>query len=241
MRRLFSTIAILFAINIAMLAQDDVASSIEVADSIKDELSLPKQRRVTEFMGIPIDGTKKEMIKQLKKKGFRHNYTEPGALKGEFNGQEVYVFIHTNKDKKVWRIALTDVVATNESDIKIKFNNLCRQFNSNNKYFPQSKVENYVIPNDESISYNMTMRGKRYDANFCQCLDTHLMYSRNIHLLKMETEKESEEFTSMIGLFLDYLAYNQVWFTIYKEDYKPKYRIVLYYENGKKQDLGKDL
>lgn len=242
MRRLFSIITILFVINIVVFAQDEVTLSTEVTDVITDEdiPNISKERKVTEFMGIPIDGTKREMTKQLKKKGFKTIYK---ALEGTFNGQKVYVFIHTNKDKKVWRIVLVTAVATNEGNIKILYNNLCRQFNSNSKYFrfPHSNIENCIIPNDESIYYNMSMQGKQYEAIFYQCLDTHLMYLYNRRLLKMETEEEAEEFKSNAGLLLEYLAYNQVWFTIHKEEYKPEYRIFLYYENGKNQDHGDDL
>ena len=247
MKRFFSMIAILFAMNIAMFAQDDVAPPTEITDTLAEEdiPDVSEQRKVTEFMGIPIDGTKREMIKQLKKKGFKRSNIEPEALKGEFNGQEVYVYIHTNKDKKVWRIALTDVVATNEGNIKILFNNLCRLFNSNSKYFPHSEIENYIIPADESIYYNMSIQGKRYDAVFCQCFDANPVLLRFMLQQKKDvesmTEEETDEWYLMFKKYIAYRAYNRVGFTMDKEDYKHKYRIVLYYENGYNQDFGKDL
>ncbi|MBQ2189824.1 MAG: hypothetical protein II452_03035, partial [Paludibacteraceae bacterium] len=54
----------------------------------------------TKFLGIPIDGTKQEMIQKLKDKGFTYHY-ERGEefLSGEFNGSDVHIFIATNNNK----------------------------------------------------------------------------------------------------------------------------------------------
>ncbi len=53
---------------------------------------------VTRFLGIPIDGTRSEMISKLKAKGFT---SVPGTdmLEGEFNGKNVYVNVQTNNRK----------------------------------------------------------------------------------------------------------------------------------------------
>ena len=94
------------------------------------------QREVTKFMDIPVDGKKSEMIKQLKKKGFKHKRhsfdTSIDYMEGEFNGCNVDVYIVTNK-KKVWRIAIEyNSLCTNTSIIPI-YNRLCSQFENNIK------------------------------------------------------------------------------------------------------------
>lgn len=48
------------------------------------------QQDVTQFLGIPIDGSKTEMIRKLKEKGYRNDPTTD-ALVGEFNGAKVNV------------------------------------------------------------------------------------------------------------------------------------------------------
>ena len=243
MKRYFSMIAILFAMNIAMLAQDDITSSIEVEDTIADDYKLPflEQKRVTEFMGIPIDGTKRDVMKQLRKKGFRRSFTMSGLLEGEFNGHKVYVSVATNKNK-VWRIMLLDAVAIDESSIKNRFNNLCYQFKSNSKYDPLKNIDNFIIPDDENISYNMIVNNKRYEASFCQCLDFNPDFLR--YMYKNEdkmTEEDINKRRSMASKYWNYLVYNHVWFIIHKEEYKPEYRIVMYYDNGYNQPDGEDL
>lgn len=50
------------------------------------------QKDVTKFLGIPIDGTKSEMIKKLKEKGFTESVLGDDVLEGEFNGVDVYIY-----------------------------------------------------------------------------------------------------------------------------------------------------
>lgn len=84
------------------------------------------QNDVTTFLGIPVDGTKSDMIQKLKAKGFTYDATYD-MLEGEFNGKDVEVLIVT-ENNKVYRICLIDKNETTESQIKIRFNTLCRQF-----------------------------------------------------------------------------------------------------------------
>ena len=82
------------------------------------------QKDVTQFLGIPIDGSKSDMIQKLKAKGFRvDSYND--VLEGEFNGIDVNVYIVTNGDK-VCRIMVCDANPVDERSIQIRFNNLCR-------------------------------------------------------------------------------------------------------------------
>lgn len=115
------------------------------------------QNEVTQFLGIPVDGSKSEMIQKLKAKGFRYD-SELDCLKGEFNGRDSYISVVTNNNK-VYRIMVRDVTSSSESDIRIRFNTLCRQFENNKKYQSLSS-ESYIIPEDENISYEMSVNKK---------------------------------------------------------------------------------
>lgn len=136
------------------------------------------QKEVTQFMGIPVDGSPTEMIKKLKAKGFTTDedamqvvkrglidWDGPEVLTGRFNGEKVRVFLGVEKNK-VWRIYLSDKDSRDETQIKIRFNNLVRQFENNDKYVPLSDEQ--TIADDEDISYQMTVNKKRYDAYFVQ-------------------------------------------------------------------------
>lgn len=120
------------------------------------------QRTPIRFLGLPVDGTKTSMIKQLKQKGFQYN-AEMGCLEGSFNGKSSLVFIHENKGK-VDRIMVAGANMVGPSDIKWQFNQLLRDFEKNGKYL--SSRLNKSIPDDEDINYEMTVHDKTYAAFF---------------------------------------------------------------------------
>lgn len=126
--------------------------------------ALYAQNDVTKFLGIPVDGSKSEMIRQLKEKGFTTSPYESDVLEGEFNGADVNIYIATTRNK-VSRIMVADKSRSDESQIKIRFNTLCKQFENNQKYIG---LENQAIPEDDDISYEMTVHNKEYQAAFYQ-------------------------------------------------------------------------
>ena len=122
------------------------------------------QNEVTKFLGIPIDGAKAAMIQKLKAKGFTYN-AQVGLLEGTFNGEKVYVSIQTNKNK-VWRINVFDKTYRDETQIKIRFNKLCQQFDDNPKYYPLKETQN--LSDNDDISYGMTVEHKQFEAIYYQ-------------------------------------------------------------------------
>ncbi len=176
-------------------------------------LTTQAQTDVTKFLGIPVDGTKPEMIRQLKAKGFRNVPYTDDILEGEFNGSNVYVSVATNNNK-VWRIAVVDAIPSDERNIQIKFNRLCEQFENNPKYVSFVSIQDYTIPDDEDISYQMLVNNKRYEAAFYQ----------------------KSENTEMAD------ANKLVWFMVSKNNRGfDKYQLVIFYENGYHEANGQDL
>lgn len=136
------------------------------------------QKEVTKFMGIPVDGSPTEMIKKLKAKGFTTDedvmrdvkqglidLDGPEVLTGRFNGEYVRLYLNVGTNN-VWRISLVDKNSRDETQIKIRFNTLVRQFEGNGKYVPY--VDEQTIADDEDISYQMTVNKKQYQAGFVQ-------------------------------------------------------------------------
>lgn len=215
-------------------------------------LTVSAQKSVTKFLGIPVDGFKSEMKQKLIAKGFEYNsYSDD--FSGEFNGVEVYLSIVTNNNK-VWRITVVDKVELNETDIKIRFNKLWSQFMRNEKYLPAGG-EDFSIPQDEDISYNILVNKKRYEACFYQLDKTKDDIKEEItqKLLEKYTleeinnppkkkEKEISDFATIEGAKVASEAMDlnkSVWFMI-NEKYG-KYRIVMYYDNEYNHSDGEDL
>lgn len=111
-------------------------------------VTLYAQTDVTQFLGIPVDGFKPEMIQKLKSKGFTSNPYKKDVLVGEFNGTNVNIFILTNNNK-VYRVAVVDANSTSEENIKIRFNNLIQQFQNNKNYstLPDTILSNTLYQN----------------------------------------------------------------------------------------------
>ena len=181
------------------------------------------QKDVTKFLGIPVDGTKTEMKKKLEEKGFIFD-SRANCFEGEFNGVDVNVYIVTNNNK-VWRIMVGDSKPISETDIKIRFNNLCRQFAKNKRYVQANLNEKeYYIPEDEDISYEMSVHNKRYEAVYCQLPDIDKYASMS--------PEEQEKAVSAIDMKL-------VWFMI--SEHYGEYFIAMYYDNEYNHSDGEDL
>ena len=208
------------------------------------------QNEVTQFLGIPMDGSKSEMIQKLKAKGFRYD-SELDCLKGEFNGRDSYISVVTNNNK-VYRIMVRDVTSSSESDIRIRFNTLCRQFENNKKYQSLSS-ESYIIPEDENISYEMSVNKKRYQASYFQIPEggidsTTIMKETQSFIfskysqeqLSSLTEEQTQELMTEVLLYMTEKFYNRsVWFMI--DEMYGDYYILLYYDNEYNHADGEDL
>lgn len=125
-------------------------------------ISAQTNSNVLKFMGIPVDGSKTQVIQKLKEKGFKYDSIND-CLVGQFNGHNSDIFISTNKNK-VDRIVVKTLTALSTADIRVSYNRLLQQFNTNNKYV--TFEENECISEDEDISYEMRAHDKRYEAAF---------------------------------------------------------------------------
>jgi len=210
-------------------------------------LSSYSQNDVTRFLDIPIDGFKNEMIQKLKSKGYTLIPNSKDKLEGEFNGTNVQIGINTNNNK-VWRIIVAEANESGQANIKIRFNNLIKQFSENQRYLKQADttVAKYTIPDDVDISYEILTKKKRYEAIFYQKTLKYDSISNEKELLFAEdnlNEKESKRLTELISeSFKENLnCFNKpVWFMIQETGYD-KYRIVIYYENEYNKANGEGL
>lgn len=210
------------------------------------------QKNVTQFLGIPIDGTKSAMIQKLKAKGFTYNASDD-VLSGQFNGRSVNLHVVTNNNK-VYRIMVADAVGTTEGEIKIRFNTLCSQFSKNDKYVPQNVFGEYELSDDEDISYEMSVHDKRYQAAYYQIAEVDkdttgftqwALGKFNAKYTEEQAQNLSEEDVQrfMIELLMDYMnekiSHKSVWFMI--SERFGRYYINIFYDNEKNQANGEDL
>ena len=201
--------------------------------------SFAQEKNVTKFLEIPVDGTKTEMIAKLKEKGFTSTEYDKDVLEGEFNGADVYLHIATNNNN-VYRIMVSDKNTTNETNIKIRFNKLCQQFNNNPKY---SYAGDQMIAEDEDISYAMSVKNKRYQAIYHQVdrekLGKALLDKYSVEQIQ-DQENWSEEFKlDFARTTMEYCINKSVWFMI--SEFGGEYYITIFYDNGLNKANGEDL
>ena len=131
-----------------------------------------------------------------------------------------------------------------KTNIKIRFNNLVKQFENNKKYFPGAEnASEFIIPDDEDIAYEIMVNDKRYDANFYQ-------YAENDSLL-VDAAKEyiiseygytltTDEFKEkLLEKTLELMSMKNVWFTI--SEFNSEYYISIFYDNKYNAANGQDL
>lgn len=124
-------------------------------------IAIAQNSNTLTFLGIPVDGSEQAMKNKLKQKGFKEKYGYD-CLTGQFNGETVDVYIHTNH-QIVDRIYVA-FRPTTEHEIRIMFNRLLTQFQNNNKY--SGFYGNTEISMNEDISNEILVNHKRYEANF---------------------------------------------------------------------------
>lgn len=209
-------------------------------------VNLSAQQDITTFLGIPIDGFKPEMIAKLKSKGFKNSQFLQDVLNGEFNGANVNLHIVTNNNK-VYRIMVADENGMDESDIKIRFNNLCQQFQNNSRYIFATPNSECKINDSEKISFEMAIKSKRYEAVFYQVSDSNFEELKSYLISKYSQEQlsnQSEEFKKQsLSDSTLYFAQKQlnkiVWFMI--TEVSGKYYITMFYDNEFNRAKGEDL
>ncbi len=204
------------------------------------------QNDITQFLDIPVDGFKSDMVQKLKSKGYAIIPNSDGVLEGEFNGTNVKLLIKTNNNK-VWRVAVIEDY-TDEINIKIKFNNLIRQFADNQRYYKlaDTTITKFIIPKDEDLSYQISVNKKRYEVLFYQKTIKYDSLSKEKEVLLAKGKLNDEDMDKLIQINanLVFEAINcldkLVWFMIDDEGYN-KYRIFIFYDNEKNKANGKGL
>ena len=207
------------------------------------------------FLGIPVDGSKSEMVAALKDKGFRYD-SNSGFLVGDFNGRESNIVIVENHGK-VYRVVVFDANTSDEGQIKIRFNNLIHQFeNSNGKYYYID--QNEMIPEDEDISYEINVHDKQYSATFIynplygndelrdklinEVVEENKLLLEKKGITPEEFYSDKDNYIQVFSSIVDkifQMSKGSVWFQIF--EHYGKYYIGIYYDNLINSPNGEDL
>lgn len=205
------------------------------------------------FLGIPVDGSKSEMVAALKSKGFEYD-SESDFLIGDFNGKKSQIGIVENHGK-VYRVVVFDADTYDAGEIRIRFNNLIHQFENNDKYY--YIVPNDIIPEDEDIHYEIIVHKKQYIAEFIynplygndELRDKVINEAVEESKENIKDEKDIEFYSdkdnydklisAIVSSKVIQMSNSSVWFKIF--EHYGEYYIGLYYDNLLNAPNGEDL
>lgn len=230
------------------LQQGTITYKFNLADnasnlSERKRISSSSNENVFKFLGIPIDGTKEEMISALKENHFNQHYSGD-YLTGIFNGEDVRLYIGTNHGI-VDKITVEYPYCSDDNDTRVKYNTLLSRFNRNSKYI--SINPRIDIPIEEEIYFKLNKNSKYYDAVYF-FLQPNIKRREWVQQFKQEYQgrynkpldglsyEELEEALFCLSSELSEAVSGIVWFTL-----TDPHRIKINYVNLNNRPHGEDL
>ncbi|MBQ9076905.1 MAG: hypothetical protein IJY31_03580 [Muribaculaceae bacterium] len=198
-------------------------------------LTLNAQNDVTKFLGIPVDGSKAEMIQKLKAKGFTYDlYSD--CLTGKFNNYDVMINVVTHNDK-VWRIFIADAEKYDRDSIISRFNNLLSQFENDPNYTAAVDQEIFLMPDWDKQTSDAIFNSHGGHACFIQEDSLNVLNKVKPLLCHKYTEHQlsNPDIATCLDIKIEIIKYVQsaakklVNFKIKEID--GKYVLLLYYDN----------
>lgn len=152
---------------------------------------------VTEFLGVPVDGTKQEVFSALEKKGFTK--VDEDTLSGNFLGKQCEVSVGLHSDKVYVVYVLNEETLDGET-AKMEFNNLFMTFSIDAEY---SYGGGKSIPHNEDLESFFSKENKSYLCWFHQVGDgsTDLEKRRVVIMLY---RMEPNRYSVSLGYFNNY-------------------------------------
>lgn len=153
---------------------------------------------VTEFLGVPVDGTKKEVFSALENKGFAKRDEE--TLNGNFLGKQCEVSVGLNEGK-VYVIYVLTGEAMDEDTARMEFNNLYMTFSINSSY---SYGGGNSISHNEDLERFFSKENKSYYSWFHQIGDSSSKELEKRRVVIMLYRVDSNKYTVGLGYFNNY-------------------------------------
>lgn len=212
-------------------------------------LTLAQGIRVTEFLGVPVDGSLEVFEKRMEKKGFEYKVRRQGLkvsvletyMTGMFAGAKMMALPVVNDDSVLCRMWLVENKTFNAKGAKEEFNRLVRFFaNDSTHYFTP---EDYTIADDVDLAKMMkqhpdTIIGAaffQYDReeenDIIQQTMQECEMSDGFHAMSAEQQASVKAMMreTLAENFAAATSMRSVWLKIYKE--RNEYAIFIFFDN----------
>lgn len=168
-------------------------------------------KNTIKFLGIPVDGTKQEMIEQLQTKGFEYDTTKD-CLVGEFNGIKSNIQLATINNK-VWRVIIINNNYLNKFLADTVFDRFIEDFSNNEKY---------IRLNDDEIS-------EQYTLSFWRKCCQDILYFNKCAVFAFKNSIKEDNFSEGVAIYTFYNTFDG------------GYGIMILYSNHNNAANGEDL
>lgn len=151
--------------------EGEVDEETEIIDASQDDAAIDRNTHL-KFKGVPIDGTLKEFVSRMKRKGFKSIGTENGMaiLKGDFAAyKECYIYVSTLDNKDL--VSRISVIFPNQETWEYlhgDYMNL-KELLTEKYGTPSSVTENFqerYVRDDNSRMYAVKMNRCNYESRF---------------------------------------------------------------------------
>ena len=156
-------------------------------------------QEVIDFMGIPIDGTKADVLAKLKEKGFRET-DNPNTLEGMLDDIPVEAIVLENTRVNVYGIELRHEMGCDEAEAIERYNSLLLKFRNDPKY---NDGFSELIPEGEPIAQRLRSDTNVYTAYFTQAGSHGYVH---VKLRKTNNWKDEERYQK--AHFVIYIEYS---------------------------------
>ena len=206
---------------------------------------LPVNPTIT-FLGVPVDGTKSDVINALTSRGFAYDLDEEGML-GEFEGENVFLHISENKAGKVYQIMVYFHTKESAKENIEVYNKLVNRFNADSTNYwsfyeeeliPENVNLDSLIKEEEGEIWAEYLLTQQLDtAAYLQNTFAALLSKFTPEQIKNPTEEQRSEMVAIMQQEISKLHSGRVFIGLFKdEEEKGKYNVILYIYNQKNED-----
>lgn len=205
---------------------------------------LPVNPTIT-FLGVPVDGTKSDIINALTSKGFAYDMDEDGMF-GEFMGESAFVHLSENKAGKVCRLMVYFHTKESAKENIEVYNKLINRFNADSTTYWSFYEEELLAENANLDSLLNIGENIWADYLLSQQIDT-AAYLKNVFAtmlskytpeqIKNPTEEQRLETVAIMQTEVSKLHNGRVFIILFKdEDEGGKFCVCIYFYNQKNED-----
>lgn len=197
------------------------------------------------FLGVPVDGTKSDIINALTSKGFAYDMDEDGMF-GEFEGEGAFVHISENKAGKVYQLMIYFHTKESAKENIEVYNKLVTRYNADSTAYwsfyeeellPENANLDSLLNIDDNIWAEYLLSQQVDTAAYLENVFAVMLSKYTPEQIKNPTEEQRMQTVSIMQQEIAKLHSGRALIALFKDDDEAgKYCVCLYVYNKKNED-----